>query len=377
MKRIYYILFLAISLFSCEKPISEFQSENFIKFFGGGNESKGNDVIELSGGGYLFTGYDKVNSTDQQIFAGQVDKNGNLVWSNTYGKSDYREEGLIVKEVTDGFLIAGTAVVNTGEGITHSFILKTNEYGDSLWYKEFGDPNYSIVVNDIVIGGSNIFVAGQSYETDVDNSGFYRAKLDLTGEFIFGKSSYSATNSAYKRLFTQGNTLLYTGTYGINNVIAMVSVDQSTMNEMDSQLTTTANESIADASLAGDQLYLLANNLSNTKLLKLNPNLSEEWSTESISSISGISVAHNDDETLMVCGESVDDESNSQINFILVNPDGSAYYGQPFFRTFQGRVGRVIQTSDKGLILIGTTNSTYGANVQLIKTDKDYFMLKN
>jgi hypothetical protein len=268
-------------------------------------------------------------------------------------------------------------VENTGTGFTHSFILKTNEYGDSLWYKEFGNPNYSIVVNDIVIGSSNIFIAGQSYETDVNSSGFYRAKLDLSGEFIFGKSSFSATNSAYKRLFLQGNTLLYTGTYGVDNVIAMVSVDQSTMNEINSENTTIANESAADASLVGDQLYILANNLTSTKLSKLNPNLTEAWSTESISSIAGKSVTYNDDETLMVCGESIDDEDNSQINFILVNPDGSTYYGQQFFRTFQGKVGRVIQTKDRGLILVGTTNSTYGTNVQLIKTDKDYFMLKN
>ena len=66
MKKIYYIILFTSILFSCEKSISDFQSKNFVKFFGSGNESKGNDVIELSGGGYLVVGSDLVNSTDYQ-----------------------------------------------------------------------------------------------------------------------------------------------------------------------------------------------------------------------------------------------------------------------------------------------------------------------
>jgi len=362
-------------LFSCEKPISEFQSQNFIKFFGSGYESKGNDVIELSDGGYVITGYDKANGSNSQIFAAKVDKNGNLIWSNTFGEMNVQKEGKVVKEVSDGFLIAGTSLGSSG--ITHSFILKTNAYGDSLWYKEFGDPSYSIVVNDFVVSSSNIFVAGQSDKTAVNKTDFYKAKLDLSGVLIYDKSSYTGTNSSYKRIFLQqGDNLLLIGTLN-DNVISIVPVVQSTMNENNPYNTVIANETAADASLNGDQIYLLINNSiqSSFKVSKLNLSYSEEWHTESISSIVGKSVAYNDDGTLTICGESIL-EGNSIINFIKVNADGSTYYGQQYFRTFQGTVGRVIQTKDKGLIMVGTTNETYGKNVQLIKTDKNYFMLK-
>lgn len=365
-------------LISCEKPISEFQSKNFIKFFGSGFESKGNDVVELSDGGYVITGYDKVNASNQQIFAAKVDKNGNLIWSNTYGKSAAKEEGKIVKEVSDGFLIAGISTP-TSSSITHSFIMKVNTYGDSLWYKEFRDSTYSIVVNDILVTNSNIYIAGQSYKSDVSKTDFYRAKLDTSGKFIYGKSSFLASNSSYKRIFQQqDNNLLLIGTHGVNNVISMVTVDQSTMNETSPINTVTPNETAADAILNGDKLYLLINNSqSGLKLSKLNSGYIEEWQTETISSVVGKSVAYNEDGTLMICGESIDDLGNPLINFIKVNADGSVYYGQQFYRTFYGTIGRVMQTKDKGLILVGTTNSTYGTNVQLIKTDKDYFMLKN
>src|SRR3989339_794940 len=79
MKRNYYVYILAVMLFSCEKPIYEFQSHNFIKYFGSGYESKGNDVIEISDASYVLTGYDKVNGFDYQVFAAKVDKNGNMI----------------------------------------------------------------------------------------------------------------------------------------------------------------------------------------------------------------------------------------------------------------------------------------------------------
>jgi hypothetical protein len=376
MKRSYFIFFLATLLISCEKPISDFQSKNFIKFFGSGFESKGNDVIELSDGGYVFTGYDKINVSDQQIFAGKVDKNGNLIWSNTYGKNNAKAEGKIVKATSDGFLIAGTSIP-TSSSITRSFIMKVNTYGDSLWYKEIDDSTYSIVVNDILVTSSNIYVAGQSYKSNASKSDYYRAKLNTSGELLYGKSSFLASNSSYKRIFQQqDNNLLLVGTFGESNLISIVPIDQNTMNETSPTNTVTPGETAADATLNGDKLYLLINkNQTSLKLSKLNSGYIEEWQTETINSITGKSVVYNVDGTLMIGGESVDDLGNSLINFIKINSDGSVYNGQTY-RTFLGTIGRLIQTSDNGLIMVGTTNETYGKNVQLIKTDKDYFMLK-
>lgn len=363
-------------LISCEKPISDFQSKNFIKFFGSGFESKGNDVIELADGGYVFTGYDKTNASDQQIFAGKVDKNGNLIWSNTYGKNNAKAEGKIVKAISDGFLIAGTSIP-TNSSITRSFIMKVNTYGDSLWYKEIDDSTYSIVVNDILVTSNNIYVAGQSYKSNASKSDYYRAKLNTSGELLYGKSSFLASNSSYKRIFQQqDNNLLLVGTFGESNLISIVPIDQNTMNETSPTNTVTPGETAADATLNGDKLYLLINkNQTSLKLSKLNSGYIEEWQTETINSITGKSVVYNVDGTLMIGGESVDDLGNSLINFIKINADGSVYNGQTY-RTFLGTIGRLIQTSDNGLIMVGTTNETYGKNVQLIKTDKDYFMLK-
>jgi hypothetical protein len=250
--------------------------------------------------------------------------------------------------------------------------------GDSISYKEFGDATYSINVNDMIISGSNIFIAGKSNESDVSKTAFYRAKLDLSGNTSFGKSNFKSTNSAYERVFsTEDGNLLFTGTYGINNLLAVSSIISSTMSEANSFNSTTNNEVMADASFNNGKLYLLSTvSSSKVKLCRYNTNFTEEWHTDLIDGVIGKSVAYNADGTLMICGESKVD-GNQVINFIKVKEDGSTGYGAQLFKAFPGTVGKLIATKDNGLILIGSTNSTYGINIQLIKTDKDYFMLKN
>jgi hypothetical protein len=376
MKRIYYILIPVLFLFSCEKPISEFQSANFIKFFGSGYESKGNDVIELSDGGYVVTGYDMVNGTDKQIFLAKVDLNGNIVWSNTFGNfkaSNSVDEGRILKEVSDGLLVAGTCVRSSG--ITQSFIMKVSIYGDLDWYKELDyedDSTYNLEVKDIFVSDNNIFVAGQGHFTN-----YWAEKLSLDGDKVWSNSWDGLLNSSFSRVFQDADTVLLVGTDGNGNYRKITSINingnKSPINDIPPLV---PDESTADASLVGEILYILSNSSSGTQLLKLNASHIIEWQTEKIASVTGKSFAYKDDGTIMICGESTEGGVSS-INFIKVDASGSTDYGPQSFRNLQGSIERVIQTKDKGLILVGTTNGTFGSRVQLIKTDKDYFMLKN
>jgi len=375
MKRIYYILFLTFWLFSCEKPISEFQSRNFVKYFGDGNESKGNDVIQLSDGTYILTGYDRSVLGNYQLFAAKVDENGNLIWSKTFGDGA-REEGKIIKEVEDGFLVAGTSTISSG--LTHSFIMKIGVSGDSLWYKEFGDPGISIIVNDIILNESSIFVAGQSVQAGNTKTDYYTAKLNLSGDMEWEVVSFKNSNSSFNKVFLHEENVFFIGTDGTENKI---SINVCLMNSgitINFPLLETPGESVADATVIDDQIYILANSSqSYTRLLKLTPDFEEDadWQSEEINSISGKAFASYEDKTQIICGESVQ-EGNSFINTIKIDALGSAQYGAESFRTLQGSIGKVKQTKDKGLILVGTTNATFGVRIQLIKTDEELFLLK-
>ncbi len=113
------------------------------------------------------------------------------------------------------------------------------------------------------------------------------------------------------------------------------------------------------------------------KVLKFNPVTSfhEEWRTDAIPDVEGKTFVLKEDGSLLVCGDQVIG-TDSKIFFIKVSPEGVAGKSDEF-RTFSGYAGKVIETYDKGVIMVGTTSpASNGTMIQLIKTDMDYFMLK-
>ncbi len=383
MKRIYYIIFLAALLFSCEKPISEFQSQNFIKLFGSGYESRGNDVIELTDGGFLITGYDKRNGTDMQVFVAKVDKSGNTIWSNTYGQAKNNDEGKVAKEVADGYLIAGTykdgGISNASQ---HSFIRKIGFDGTEVFSYLIGldNPDYNITVKDIIVEDKSIYIVGSSDEASVGSDEYYIASLNNLGQTLNDKSFSAFRNCSFNKIFIKGENLLLIGTNMTDRRISVGPYSKSTLGS-DGTIETPGedNEQAVDAAVVGENLFLLSTGgVSNTKLSKLNSNFADAvWTYNSPNSaLKAKAFAYQTDGSVMVCSESVS-EGNSLIHFIKINPDGSIFNNEEYFKTLGGNASKIIETRDKGLIMVGSTNSTYGTNIQLIKTDKDYFMLKN
>lgn len=368
---------LAVFLFSCDNSASEFQAGNFIKFFGSGFESRGYDVIELSDEGYVLTGYDLIDNTDYQIMVVRTDRYGNQLWNHTYGMAGMREEGRVIREVSDGFIIAGVSSAS-GE-VTHSFILKLNMNGDSLWYNEFGNPDYSIEVKDIFASADTILVAGSYYlgELTSGTSGFYAAKLSHEGDVYWDVDNFPNSGSYFERVFFQNNAIFLIGFHGTEKKIYIANPTlQDGLPPEFSKLLPGDGEVVADGLILENTSYILANSgAAGTKLLKLNSNFDEEWQTPLVTSVAGKSFALLNSGSLIICGESTE-AGNRLINTIEVSPDGTTRFGEDHFRTIPGSVEKVRQTADEGLILIGSTNATFGENTQLIKTDRDLFLLK-
>lgn len=375
MKRIVTILILGVFLISCTKEISEFQSDNFIKYYWNGWESRGNDVLELEDGSYLLTGYDQPQDNNKDVFLIKADKNGNALWSKTYGSADNQEEGKVVKTVSDGYIIAGISETDT---ITHSFVLKLNTEGDSLWYKEFGDADINIIVNDIAINQDAIYIAGYSQKENLKSS-YYYTKLNLLGERVWPKYQRGVqnSNSALNNVFLENDLPVFVGYDGSERKISILPLGEN--GDGPAYPVSEAGETVADAVFMNSQLYILAKNdhVTSTALLKVyNVNTDAElvWETESIGSIDAKSLTFWSDNHLIVLAETL--QEPTLINTIEVDENGMLTYGEEAFGSIAGSAEQVIQTRDNGILFIGATNATYGLRMQLIKTDKDLFLMR-
>jgi hypothetical protein len=265
--------------------------------------------------------------------------------------------------------------------VTHTFLLKVDDAtGDTLKYRTFGDSKFNLYVDDMQVDGDFIYLVGQYDSLNANLKSGFIMKLNSSLESVqpisFSKiaKGVTAENKIYTHVFVKDNLL-----YSICNNFKTSTILSSTF---DFNLTSTTLP-IVDLTPASDVIMvdgnycmLVNDGQSATTLYNISTDCIKLWNSEPITEFQGKSVAHNSDGTFMVCGINADQFGNSSIKFCKLNSDGSLQYGQDYFRTIPGDVKRIIQTKDEGLILIGSTNQIFGTTIQLIKTDKDYFMLK-
>jgi hypothetical protein len=166
------------------------------KCYGGSNDEEAVDVIPVEDGGYIVTGYTESNDKDvsgnqgdKDVWVLKIDAWGNYKWAKCLGGSSYDAASKICQTWDKNFLIAGSTSSNDGdvhgwhEGYastvptTDAWVVKINEYGDTLWTRCFGgtDKDYAY---DIVPSHTGTFiVAGQTKSNDGDVHGNH-GKLD-------------------------------------------------------------------------------------------------------------------------------------------------------------------------------------------------------
>lgn len=378
MRKLYFIVsILTLLIYSCEDNISSFQSKNFIKFFGGGNGSYGSSCIEIPGEGFIFTGYDIPTSGKKQIYAVKTDLYGNVVWENTFISDDSIQEGQLIKHLDDGnSIIVGSSKISAS-ATSSPFMLKIDSYGDLMWKKNF-IVNYNLLVNDIAITTNNIFLVGESYRYSTSLPDTYIAKYNLDGTIVDTVTKGNALKSeTFSKIFTKSNgDIVVIGNSNLSGSVSLVTISEYASSlytsKLYKELDAEKSQYIKDAIYADNCFYLLIDeDNAYTKVIKLSSDYTKIWETESIPNFTGKSITLNNAGEIYIAGE-----YGSQIQFAQVDSQGAMYYGAELFSTYPGSVGKIINTEDNGLLVVGSTTSAYNSMVQLIKTGSDLYLLK-
>jgi hypothetical protein len=115
-------------------------NQQWVKYMGGPlldyraflAKSIDNNIIMGSTYGIEMVGHD----ARSRINIAKLDNNGNVIWDKKYGETHYRNYLLNINVMQDGKIIAcgcNPGVYSSGMG----WIIKVNENGDSLWYREY------------------------------------------------------------------------------------------------------------------------------------------------------------------------------------------------------------------------------------------------
>jgi len=119
-----------------------FQTANagWAKTYGGQFGEGGSSVQQTRDGGYIVVGTRFMGAPrEYDLWLLKTDSLGDTLWTRTYGKADWiNDEGLCVREATDGgYIITGYTVTFITES-EDLWLIRVDENGDTLWTRTWG-----------------------------------------------------------------------------------------------------------------------------------------------------------------------------------------------------------------------------------------------
>lgn len=162
------------------------------KLYGGGDMDGYGFVKETRDGGYIITGvtYSFGATLDGDLYLIRTDKNGNHIWSRQYGGMG-TDRGYDIQETAKGDFVVSGETYSYGAGHSDLYVLKTDKNGNLLWSKTYGGSSFDFGRSIALTPGNGYLVSGHALSFSPDNN--YDVLLVKTDEN--GNSGCNETNA--------------------------------------------------------------------------------------------------------------------------------------------------------------------------------------
>ena len=191
-----------------------------------------NDGILITGYSNSDDGdFNGMNKGDMDIFVIKLDSEGNIVWKKSFGGSSIDYGFSITLSSDSTLLVTGSTgsndstFIGLNKGGFDIFIIKLDKDGETLWSKTFGGSSGERCTHISTTTNDDIVITGYTQSNDSNFSGLNRGmwdvfvmKLDNEGEILMSKT-FGGTSNEYGNSFTtsSSNELLITGTNQSND----------------------------------------------------------------------------------------------------------------------------------------------------------------
>lgn len=200
--------FLLIGLI-CFISLSTHAQIMFQKHYGGSGDDYGSTCLQTSDGGYIVTGStDSYGLGGWDIYVIRTNEYGETLWTKTYGGSSYDVSTDIIATDDGNYAICGITD-SYGYGNHDVYLIKIDQNGDTLWAKTYGgtgsDAGYSIVQTL----DNGIVISGNTGSFSPVTSSIYLIKTDENGDTLWTKTYYKQdVNTGYDVIETNDTGLL-------------------------------------------------------------------------------------------------------------------------------------------------------------------------
>jgi hypothetical protein len=319
----------------------------------------GNHVEQTSDGGYILVGYKSTyGNYTCGIWLIKTDEFGDTLWTKTFG-GDARDEGMVVRETLDGgYIIVGTKGSEGGD----IWVIKTDNMGDSLWSRTYSgvENGKGVDVQETSSGDYTILgnIAGQAW----------LIKTNSIGDTIWTNSYSGGSANALEKTSDGGYAI--TGGSGMH--VWLVKAD-STGDTLWTKTYVGGWGNSLQQTLDGG--FIITGESGGLLLIKTDAFGDTVWVTRydyGAYATEGNSVKQTIDGGFIITGYVSHDPGYNHFLLLRTDATGDILWTKTFGDFFE--TGNSIQiTSDHGYIITGTYYSayTYSQDVLLMKTAPD------
>jgi hypothetical protein len=143
-----------------------------------------NDAVWTKDSTILMVGeVQATNGAASDILIIHADKNGDTLWTKTFGSIGEDRANTIINVQDSLFMIGGEMFI-PDSNLVKGFMLKMNTAGDIIWQDTITDLAGKYGVTDLSLGVNVIYVVGFR-EINPENFDDYAGKFDINGSLIF------------------------------------------------------------------------------------------------------------------------------------------------------------------------------------------------
>ncbi|MFH1119248.1 MAG: T9SS type A sorting domain-containing protein [Bacteroidota bacterium] len=155
--------------------------------YGGNEDESGYQILQLSNGEYILCGYTNSYGAGQtDAFFIKTDPYGNVVWAKTYGGTENDFGGKFIQTSDSGFFICGSTK-SYGSGSSDIYLIRTDKNGDTLWTKTYGGVDWDYAGPVIQTFDGGFLIAGEITYSATDNVRIELFHTDQGGNILWTK----------------------------------------------------------------------------------------------------------------------------------------------------------------------------------------------
>ena len=164
------------------------QVVKFERILGGEGYDQGNSVIQVFDKGYVVAGSTtSFGQGSNDMFLIKTDSLGIPVWQRTFGGINV-DKAYALKETRDSGLVVAGYTNSFGHGGYDMFVIRTDRNGDTLWTKTYGGSNWDFAYSIDTTNDGGFIVAGGTYSYGKGDEDMYLVKLNAMGDTIWTKT---------------------------------------------------------------------------------------------------------------------------------------------------------------------------------------------